>query len=204
MNTNPDETRLAMWLDDELTGDDLAEMNAWAADRPEQLEARAELRKYREILAANVPASEEPPYPDFFLTRVNQGIRDLQAAGEAPVSAAPRPARTPFWRSWLMPAAACAGMVFAFGIGRQTGDPAVVADGGDYRSPATPVVYTPEKGVEARWIVGNGGDASVIVLRGVSAIPDSTDFSETVYVPTARESDRTATRDTENPNTGKQ
>ena len=32
----------------------------------------------------------------------------------------------------------------------------------------------------------------VIVLNGVSAIPDTTDFSDTVYVPTEREFDSTA------------
>ena len=80
MNTNPDETRLALWLDDELTGTDLSEMEAWAATRPEQLAAREDLRSFRIMMAAHLPASEEPPYPDFFLSRVNQGIRDLQAA----------------------------------------------------------------------------------------------------------------------------
>jgi hypothetical protein len=65
MNTNPDETRLALWLDDELAGTELAEIDAWAADKPDQLAAREELRGYRAIMAKNVPASIEPPFPDF-------------------------------------------------------------------------------------------------------------------------------------------
>lgn len=195
MNTNPDETRLALWLDDELTGADLAEMEAWAATRPEQLAAREELRSFREMMAANLPASEEPPYPDFFLSRVNQGIRDLQAA-EAPAKPS---ASVPFWKSWIMPIAACAGMVLAFGIGKRSNDaPAALTV-----VPAlAPVVYTPEDGVDAEWIAS--ADANVIILEGVSAIPDATDFSETVYVPTARESDRTATRETETSDSAKQ
>ena len=79
-----------------------------------------------------------------------------------------------------MPVAACAGMVLAFGIGRlgfTDRSPLVVAPA------AKPAVYTPEDGVDAEWIAGSG--ATVIVLQGVSAIPDSMDFSETVYVPTA-------------------
>lgn len=198
MNTNPDETRLALWLDDELTGAELAEMDEWAANQPEQLAAREELREYRKIMAGAIPASEEPPYPDFFLSRVNQGIRDLELAKErTPQSAAP----IPFWKSWLIPVAACAGMVLAFGIGRQSTDPrqplAVV--------PAvSPAVYTPEEGVDAEWFASSDAGATVIVLQGVSAIPDSTDFSETVYVPTARESDRTAARDREPPNSSQQ
>jgi hypothetical protein len=195
MNTNPDETRLALWLDDELTGADLAEMEAWAATRPEQLAAREELRSFREMMAANLPASEEPPYPDFFLSRVNQGIRDLQAAGATAKPSAP----VPFWRSWMMPVAACAGMVLAFGIGKRSNDaPAALT----VVPAVAPVVYTPEDGVDAEWIAS--ADANVIILEGVSAIPDATDFSETVYVPTARESDRTATRETETSDSAKQ
>lgn len=193
MNTNPDDTTLALWLDDELTGEELAGMNAWALDKPEQIDAREELRAFRKMMSENISASEEPPYPDFFLSRVSQGIRDLEREEKMPS----RPVRSvsrSFWKSWLMPAAAFAGMVFAFGIGKQSGNsPAALAV-----VPAiNPVVYTPEEGVDAEWISSATAEATVIVLQGVSAIPDSTDFSETVYVPTARESDRTATR--ENP-----
>ncbi|QTN33398.1 hypothetical protein HZ994_14095 [Akkermansiaceae bacterium] len=197
MNTNPDETKLALWLDDELTGAELAAMDAWAADKPEQLAARGELRRYRNMMASALPASEEPPYPDFFLSRVNQGIRDLQAAQTAPA-----PAAAPFWKSWLMPIAACAGMVLAFGIGRHAspdgGQPLTVVP------PATPRIYTPEEGVDAEWFASTGAGANVIVLQGVSAIPDSTDFSETVYVPTARESDRTAGQRKQDPESSTQ
>ncbi|MFD2255201.1 hypothetical protein ACFSSA_00805 [Luteolibacter algae] len=193
---NPDETTLALWLDDELQGPELAEMNLWAQDHPDQLAAREELRAYREMMAGNIPASEEPPFPDFFLSRVNQGIRDLQLEEQKAVSLARPSEKRAFWKSWLMPAAACAGMVFAFGIGRKTSDgtSASVA-----QAPASqvssPMVYTPEEGVNAHWFASNQAGAAVIVLEGVTAIPDSTDFSETVYVPTIREADRTATHD---------
>jgi hypothetical protein len=197
MNTNPDETRLALWLDDELTGTDLSEMEAWAATRPEQLAAREELRSFRIMMAANLPASEEPPYPDFFLSRVNQGIRDLQAA----TAPAKPTAAVPFWKSWVMPLAACAGMVLAFGIGKRSNE----AAGALTVVPSvSPVVYTPEEGVDAEWFASTGAGANVIVLEGVAAIPDSTDFSETVYVPTVSESDRTATREKETSDSAKQ
>ena len=197
MNTNPDETRLALWLDDELTGTDLSEMEAWAATHPEQLAAREELRSFRIMMAANLPASEEPPYPDFFLSRVNQGIRDLQATA---MPAKPT-AAVSFWKSWLMPLAACAGMVLAFGIGKRSNG----AAGALTVVPSvSPVVYTPEEGVDAEWFASTGAGANVIVLEGVAAIPDSTDFSETVYVPTVSESDRTATREKETSDSAKQ
>lgn len=190
MNTNPDETKLALWLDDELTGTELAEMNAWATANPEQLAAREELRKFRAMLAQNVPANEEPPYPDFFLTRINQGIRELATTP----AASAKPSTVSFWKSWFMPIAACAGMVLAFTIGKQTAvGPAPMADSKDDETIIAPLVYAPEDGVFAEWVAAPENKASVILLKGVTAIPDSTDFSETVYVPTAKESDRTAT-----------
>ncbi|MES2980986.1 MAG: hypothetical protein V4727_01635 [Verrucomicrobiota bacterium] len=194
MNTNPDETKLALWLDDELSGTELAEMNAWAAAHSGHLAARKELRKFRGLLTQNIPASEEPPYPDFFLTRINQGIRELET-----VPAAAAPASTgSFWKSWFMPLAACAGMILTFSIGRQSGtkETPLAADD-DTKNLAAPMVYTPEEGVFAEWVPSKQNNASVILLKGVTAIPDSTDFSETVYVPTARESDRTATLETD-------
>lgn len=192
MNTTPDETLLALWMDDELRGDELAEMDAWAATQPEQLAAREELRSYRKTIAAAIPANEEPPYPDFFVSRVNQGIRDLQAAETTAVRKADSRA---FWKAWLMPTAACVGMILAFGIGRNSGDPDEVVKWKPSPSNLVPVVYTPEEGVEATWFASNKASATVIVLEGVSAIPDSVDFSQTVYVPRISDADRTATRE---------
>lgn len=100
-----------------------------------------------------------------------------------------------------MPVAACAGMVLTFGIGRQMSSredaPLAVVPS------QKPVLYTPEEGVDAEWFASTA-EATFIVLQGVSAIPDSTDFSETVYVPTAREADRTAGQREQDENSGTQ
>jgi hypothetical protein len=187
MNTNPDETTLALWLEDELAGAELAAVEDWAADRPDQLAARDDVRKWRGMIAAAVPAVEEPPYPEFFNTRILQGIRET-VPGAAPV----RAGATPFWKAWLMPVAACAGMALAFWTGTQSRHPAGVVS---VPPPAAPVVYTPEKGVDAEWFASSPASATVIVLNGVAAIPDDTDFSKTVYLPTGGESERTAALD---------
>ena len=105
MNTNPDEAKLALWLDDELAGAELAEFETWALGQPEQLAAREETRRWRAMIGAALPASEEPPFSDFFNSRVAQAIREQTP--RAPV-AAKRPA---FWKSLLLPVAACAGTV---------------------------------------------------------------------------------------------
>jgi len=202
MNTNPDETKLAMWLDDELNGTDLAEMETWAETQPEQIAARDELRNYKTLMSENIPASEDPPYPDFFVTRVNQGIRELEEAEQGSSTPTKQASGTRFWKSWLMPIAACAGMILAFSIGRQSSDQKTISTASQTsQTKQSPLVYTPEEGVAAEWVSNSDSIASLIVLRGISAIPDSTDFSETVYVPTVREADRTATLDATPSNT---
>lgn len=190
MNTNPDESTLALWLDDELTGEELAAVEAWASSQPEQLAAREEIRRWRATIAQAVPACEEPPYPDFFNTRVMQAIREQAAVPE------PQPViRKSFrWNSWFMPLAACAGMVLAFWVGSRTAKAPEfdVTAGAPRAISVEPILYTPEKGVNAEWVASNKASATVIVLNGVAAIPDSTDFSATVMLPKEGEIDRTA------------
>ncbi len=141
MNTNPDETKLALWLDDELQGEELAAFEAWAGSQPEQIAARAEVRRWRELIAAALPAAEEPPYPDFFNSRVARAIREpvagTRSGGEAAF----------FWRTLLLPLAACAGMVLAFWLGVQTQSrpPEVDVAGAPRAIPVEPFVYTPRE-----------------------------------------------------------
>ena len=190
MNTNPAESTLALWLDDELTGAELAAVEAWASSQPDQLAARDEVRRWRATMAAAIPASIEPPYPDFFNSRVLQAIREQSPPAERAVK------NPSSWRSWLMPMAACSGMVMAFWIGKKS-QPAIDYDvvNAPRAIPVGPVVYTPESGVKAEWIASSKASATVIVLNGVTAIPDATDFSATVYVPMDREFDSTADSD---------
>ncbi len=193
MNINPDEARLAMWLEDELQGEELAAFEASLAGRPELHAARAEARRWREMMAAALPLSEEPPYPEFFNHQVARSIRELEA----------RPADTRksssgvSWRSWFMPLAACAGMVFAFWLGgkRTGGVPEIDVTGAPRAIPVDPLLYTPESGVSAEWFASAAASATVIVLNGVDAIPDATDFSETAYLNRQREIDSTAAID---------
>jgi len=102
--------------------------------------------------------------------------------------------KPPFsWKSWLMPMAACAGMAIAFWIGKKSQFASDYDVANAPRAiPVEPLVYTPESGVKAEWFSSVKASATVVVLQGVTAIPDSKDFSETVYVPTDREIDSTA------------
>ncbi len=184
---NPDEATLALWLDDELTGADLTAVETWAAGHPDQIAARSEVRRWRAMVASAIPASEEPPFPDFFNSRVLQAIRE-----QAPQPQVAEKASN-FWNSWLMPVAACAGMALTFWAGSKTHSaPEYDVAGAPRAIPVEPVVYTPVSGVNAEWFASTEASATVIVLSGVTAIPDATDFSETVYLPMDREMDSTA------------
>lgn len=188
MNTDPDEATLALWLDDELSAEESAAVEAWAATRPEQLAAREQIRNWRATVAVAMPASEEPPYPEFFNSRVLQAIREQSPKTR---TATKMPG---FWKSWLTPMAACAGMALAFWAGMQKNRPVPEYDvaGAPRALVVEPVVYTPESGVEAEWVASSKASATVVFLNGVTAIPDTTDFSETVYTPGEREIDSTA------------
>lgn len=189
MNTNPAETKLALWLDDELRGAELAAFEAGPGSLPEAQAARAENRRWRELIGAALPAAQEPPYPEFFNLRVARAIRE----------AAPEPAvvakRRLSWPALIMPLAACAGMVFAFWLGVKSSAvaPEVVVAGAPRAIPVEPFVYIPESGVRAEYIASSKASATVIVLNGVAAIPDSTDFSTTTsQLEAAREGAATA------------
>lgn len=195
MNINPDEARLALWLEDELHGEELAAFEKSIADRPELRAAREEVRRWRGLMAEAIPATEEPPYPDFFNHKVAHAIRELDVAAPA----ASRVERGFSWRLWFMPVAACAGMVLGFwlGVKRMPGPLEIDVTGAPRAIPVEPILYTPEKGVSAEWFASTEASATVIVLNGVAAIPDATDFSETVYLNRHREIDSTASLESE-------
>ncbi len=180
MNTTPDEALLALWLDDELQGEELARMEAWALGQPEQLAMREEVRSWRQSISAVIPAAVEPPYPDFFNSRIEKAIRE-QAVKEVPAATAPAEPKASFWRSWFLPATAFAGMALAFWVGTKANSPVPAGPGVAAldENATAPTYYTPEQGVDAEWVKSSRGSATVIVLQGVNAIPDALDFTET-------------------------
>ena len=176
----PDEEMLALWVDDELTGESAATVSAWAATQPEWLARRVEARQIKQLLRAHLPASEEPPYADFFNSRISREI-----AREAVAAAPPAKAKGGFWRFFL-PATAVAGMALCFWAGtrvvpaRQAGPaaPVIVATAPE---PA-PALYIPEQGVTAAYFMSPAAHAEVIVLNGVASLPDSFELPDTASV----------------------
>lgn len=159
----PDEELLGRWLEDELTGAEREQAEAWVAEHPEWLEWREDTRAWKSTLQAALPSEEEPPAVEFFDARLSRLVRE--EAG-APRESVPVPARAEARTStWWVPVAAAAGMAFCFWAGMRLAS-------GDGAS-TMPVVYTPEQGVEAQVFESDGAEGTVIVLDGVAAIPDS-------------------------------
>ena len=181
MNTKTDETLLARWLEDDLEGAELAAFEREIADDAERFAERERIRALKRDLAALLPSSVEPPYPDFFNSRIERAIREQSGPVAEPA------ARRSGWRAFWMPATAVAGMALAFWLGTKAGTrtevvavpppPAV-----EIAAAPQPGLYTPERGVDAEWFSSEDAEATVIVLEGVDAIPDSMDFSETVSI----------------------
>ena len=196
MNTNHDEHRLAWWLDDELQGEEFAAAEAWFGNDPDSLAAREETRRWRAMIAGAIPADQEPPYAEFFNGRIARAIRE-PASEPMPVTD-----RRVSWNAVLFPLAACAGMVFTFLLGVKTSDhrPDLVeidVSGAPKAILVDRILYTPESGVKAEWFTSLDASATVIVLDGVDAIPDSMDFSATAATPPLRDIDATAGTETE-------
>lgn len=191
MNTKPDETMLALWLDDELEGEELATAEVVFGNDPEMLAAREETRRWRAMMAKTIPADEEPPYAEFFNSRIARATR------ESPPEPATVTVRRVSWNAVLFPLAACLGMAFTFLLGVKTSDkrPDLVeidVTGAPKAIPVDRILYTPEHGVNAKWFTSLEASATVIVLDGVNAIPDTIDFSATAVNPTTRDIDATA------------
>lgn len=179
MNTKIDETLLARWLEDELTGPELASFEAAIRGDEELCTLRRTVRALRQDLPALIPAVEEPAYPDFFNSRVEKAIRGL-ASEKAP------PASRRAWSlgRWWLPGAAIAGMMLAFWLGTQANPRhGLVVAPPPVQVMPEPGLYTPERGVAAEWFASEEAQATFIVLEGLDAIPDSTDFSQTAGLP---------------------
>lgn len=155
-------------------------MESACAGRADLLASREEHRAWKQWMSRSIQPEEEPPHPEFFNARI---IRHIERKCEEGVPLS-KSSGGYGWRSWFMPAAAAAGMVLAFQLGVRTQPVREVVDidvsNAPRAIPVEPILYTPEKGVKARWFSSAEADAYVIVLDGVPAIPDAVDFSKSM------------------------
>ena len=178
MNTRPDDELLALWLEDELDPAGNAEVEAWIAEHEEWTAWRRETREWKQTLRHALPSEQTPPACEFFEARIQHIVRESPHGADRPARAT-TPANTRKTRHrmpWL-PAAAAAGMALCFWGGTRFSNPAAAP--APAPTPAAtplagaPILYTPEQGVEAQMFESENAHAMVIVLDGVTAIPDS-------------------------------
>lgn len=174
MKTPPDETTLTLWMDGELQGEELQQMEQWAADHPELLAERDAVRQLNADIRSNVPAEVEPPYPDFFNSRIMRAIEE-DAIASTPAEAAATPAKQSSFLRWLGIPAAAAAMLLCFYVGTRVGSP-IESQGGQLANNSANV-YTPDGNVHADIFTSEDASATVIVLEGLNDIPDDLDIA---------------------------
>jgi len=180
MKTKPDDTLLTLWMDGELEGKDLELVEAWVKDHPELLAERNAVQAMTASLRENIPAQEEPPYPDFFNQRI---LRTIEEEEFENATHAPKNTRN-FWQ-WLSLPAVAAAMALCFYLGSQTSttpatQPSAVAQAPtskDLNTDLESTVYTPDSHVQADIFESDEANATVIVLTGLPDIPDDIDIT---------------------------
>ncbi|MGB0992314.1 MAG: anti-sigma factor family protein [Akkermansiaceae bacterium] len=187
MNTPPDETTITLWMDGQLHGDELAAMDAWAAQHPELLAERDALHGMQANLRESIPASMEPAYPDFFNHKITRAIEDLQAeaagktSGDKPRAASP--AKRNIWQ-WIAAPLALTAMAVCFYLGTKVGTapsptgPQPIVDASS--------VYTPDQAVTADIFNTDDQQATVIVLEGLDDIPDDVEMAGAPWHDTSK------------------
>ncbi|MFC5049155.1 hypothetical protein ACFPK9_00785 [Rubritalea spongiae] len=162
----PEKATIQSWLNGELEGDALREMEAWAEEHAEELEAEMGWQSLAQEIAELIPANEAPPHADFF----NEQVKHHSLETEYDVSKQSTPVS--FWQrlNWLLAPAALAGVALGFYLGARVKalDPAMV----QLLQPEE--VYTPVMGVTSE--VVDSDAATVIVLEGLDDIPESIDI----------------------------
>ncbi len=168
----PDDKTLKSWLEGELTGEELHDVEAWAQNHVGELdeEFKCEIGwcALNDEMMARVVASEEPPYPEFFNSKIQQAISDdLKSSSVMEHSSS-------LWqklRLMILPAAIAA--VVAFYAGTQLQNPQPVS-GAEIISEQSSI-YVPNDGIEAA--VSESNEATEIVLSGLAPIADELDIA---------------------------
>lgn len=178
MKTKPDDITLTQWMDEELDGEPLRRVEAWAQEHPELLAERDAIQTMNASIRAHVPDSIEPPYPDFFNQRILRAIEEDQLAAAAPQATKNRKKSRGVWQ-WLSLPIAAGAMALCFYLGTQVSGespnqaPPVLVNTSDH----TPSVYTPDGTVRADIFKTPDAKAVVILLEGLEDIPDDLEIA---------------------------
>ena len=168
-NTNaPDEEALTLWMDGELSGDALIQVEHWAQDHPELLAERDAIVAMNAKIAEHTPSSIEPPYPEFFNQQL---LRQIQHQQEVTSNVDQSTTKQSFWKPWLAFPATAAAMGLCFFLGMQTSQNKTENTASQLEA-QLPYVYTPDSAVSANLYRSENHDATIILLNGLEEMPD--------------------------------
>lgn len=180
MKTKPDDITLTRWMDGELEGEELCQMESWAREHPELLAERDAVQALSADLREHVASSEEPPYPEFFNQKILRAIEEEQAVSSPTTveATAEEKGMRGFWQWLTAPVAipmAMAAMALCFYLGTQMGsEPKFITDS-TVAAVKEATVYTPDGEVSAN--IYNSDKATVIVLEGLEDMPDDLEMA---------------------------
>ena len=170
----PDKKLLADWLEGKLEGDELTQMEAWAEEHAGDLdnEFKCDIGwdALNDDILSSIPAVEEPPYPEFFNSKLKQAILADEEGENVTVEEIKSESTIPMWRkiqTVLLPASIAAAVAFYIGtqMKREAAANEVIVE----------VIYIPDENVEAE--ISDTVDATEIILEGLSPIADDFDMN---------------------------
>lgn len=169
----PDDKTLKSWLEGELEGEELQNLEAWAQTHVGELddEFKCEIgwSALNDEILARISGSEEPPYPEFFNSKIQQAI-----SGDFRSNHVADAASSSLWQKLCLifvPAAIAAAVAFYAGIQIQNQQPASAPKVASVKNS----IYVPNDGVEA--MVSDSSEATEIVLSGLVPISDDLDIA---------------------------
>ena len=170
MKNDRKEELLTRWMDDGLSDEELRELEPVLTEHPELYEERADYARLREELQAAIPAEVEPPFPDFFNSRLERMVREEGRGASKADSLRGEGVFNRIWLWWMAPAATAA-VVAAFLLGMKSAQPA--SQGGVVDAAAGSEVYSPLASVSTEVILDRESDSTLLVVEGLAPLADT-------------------------------
>ena len=172
MDLEDKQQQVTRWIDGELSPEELPAFEAHASKDPQLSAAKKQAEQLRRLLQAEMPA-REIPNPEFFNSQIQRRITE-GAASSAPAEAAPSTSGggiLSWFRSPFTLASAAAVILLGFFALSQNRNGSTTPD---HTSVAS--TYTPDKEIGASHFYSDEAEATVIMLDGLAALPDSTEL----------------------------
>ena len=177
MKKEKTEELFVKWIDGMLSREEEDQLSDLRNDDPDLEGELRELKALTQSVKAEIPASVEPPYGDFFNSQLMRKV-DLQIESQRPVKKAER-----WWQSfrWAWAPVGALALVLSFFAGHRVAGPkAPMVAEIKMTQPVPPsltTVYFTGEALDAEVISDSEGDVSVIVVNGLAAIRDDIDFA---------------------------